>query len=285
MLRGVMPDAAGTRPVDAAPPATRMQRLEGRVILGVKAGADGVTRLDRLYQSGSARLRLPKGPDLEGVLINTGGGLTGGDVLETEVIVAAGARATVTTQAAEKIYRASAGEARVLNRLEVAGRLDWLPQETILFDGARLCRRLEVEMAAGATLLAAEATVFGRTARGERVAHGLFRDEWRIRVGGRLVYADTVRLSGDIDAQLARAAVAGGACAVASCLYVAPDAEGLVEAVRDLLRADGVKAGASAWNGLLALRLVARDGQALLRALAPVIEFLRGMPVPRVWRC
>ncbi|MBB6252790.1 urease accessory protein UreD [Nitrospirillum iridis] len=281
-----MPDAAGALPVDTAPPATRMQRLQGRVILGVKADEHGVTRLDRLYQSGSARLRLPKGPDLEGVLINTGGGLTGGDVLETEVLVAAGARATVTTQAAEKVYRASAGEARVLNRLSVAGRLDWLPQETILFDGARLCRRLEVDMADGATLLAAEAMVFGRTARGERVTHGLFRDEWRIRRGGRLVYADAVRLAGDIDAQLARAAVAGGACATASCLYVAPDAEARVEAVRAVLpRTDGVKAGASAWNGLLALRLVARDGQALLRALAPMIEHLRGLPVPRVWRC
>jgi urease accessory protein len=276
-----MPDAAGAPPVHA----TRLQRLEGRVVFAVKADADGVTRLDRLYQSGSARLRLPKGPGVEGVLINTGGGLTGGDVLETEVIVAAGAHATVTTQAAEKIYRASAGEARVLNRLAVAGRLDWLPQETILFDGARLHRRLAVEMDEGATLLVAEATVFGRTARGERVTGGLFRDEWRIRRGGRLVYADAARLAGDIDAQLARAAVAGGGRAVAACLYAAPDAEARVDAVRDLLRGDGVRAGASAWNGLLALRLVAPDGQALLRAWAPVIEFLRGMPVPRVWRC
>ncbi|MEC4593916.1 urease accessory protein UreD [Nitrospirillum amazonense] len=273
-----MPDAA-------LGPATRLQRLEGRVVLGVKADADGITRLDRLYQSGSARLRLPKGPGVEGVLINTGGGLTGGDVLETEVIVAAGARATVTTQAAEKVYRASAGEARVLNRLVVAGRLDWLPQETILFDGARLCRRLEVEMAPDATLLAAEATVFGRTARGERVTHGLFRDDWRIRRAGRLAYADAVRLEGDIDAQLARAAVAGGGRAVASCLYVAGDTEARVDAVREVLRIDGVKAGASAWNGLLALRLVAPDGQTLLRALTPLIEFLRGAPVPRVWRC
>ncbi|MEE3624658.1 urease accessory protein UreD [Nitrospirillum sp. BR 11752] len=278
-----MPDAASH--LAAQPPASRLQRLEGRVVLGVKADADGVTRLDRLYQSGSARLRLPKGPGLEGVLINTGGGLTGGDLLETEVIVAAGARATVTTQAAEKVYRASAGEALVLNRLSVAGRLDWLPQETILFDGARLCRRLEVELASDATLLAVEATVFGRTARGERVTHGLFRDDWRVRRGGRLVYADAVRLEGDIDAQLARAAVAGGGRAVASCLYMAADAEARVEAVRDLLRAGDVKAGASAWNGLLVLRLVAPDGQTLLRALTPLIEFLRGMPVPRVWRC
>ncbi|MDE1146948.1 MAG: urease accessory protein UreD [Azospirillaceae bacterium] len=273
-----MPDAAGLH----EPPA-RLQRLRGRVVLGVKVGDDGLTRLDRLYQSGSARLRLPKGPGLEGVLINTGGGLTGGDVLETEVIVPVGARATVTTQAAEKIYRASGGEAVVLNQLTVGGRLDWLPQETILFDGARLARRLDVDMDAGATLLAVESVVFGRTARGERVTSGLFRDDWRIRRDGRLAYADRVRLSGDIDAQLSRPAVAARARAAASCLYVAPDAEAQVDAVRGLL--GGVSAGASAWNGLLALRLVAADGQALLRALAPVIEFLRGMPVPRVWRC
>ena len=103
--------------------------------------------------------------------------------MATEVSLAAGCRAVVTTQACEKIYRASSGSAEVRNRIAVGegGRLDWLPQETILFDGARLARRLEAELAPGAELLLVEATIFGRSARGETVRSGLFADRWRIR--------------------------------------------------------------------------------------------------------
>ena len=79
--------------------------------------------------------------------------------------------------------------------------LAWLPQESILFDGARLSRRLDVDVAAGA-LTIKEGVVFGRTARPELMRHGLFHDRWRIRRDGRLLLAENVRLDGDIAATL-----------------------------------------------------------------------------------
>ena len=155
-------------------------------------------------ESGGYRARFPTSHDetSEAVLINTGGGMAGGDHARVRIAVDSGAHAVVTTQAAEKIYRSQGSDTRVETSLSVAGgaRLDWLPQETILFSGARLARSLDVDLAADARLIACETLYFGRTAMGETMARGALRDRWRIRREGRLVFAEDLRLGGEIEA-------------------------------------------------------------------------------------
>ena len=270
-------------PAEAA--AAGLQRARGTGRIRVVAEA-GVARLDRLYQEGCAKIRLPRDPDaagLEAVLINTAGGLTDGDRLAWRAEAEAGARLTLTTQACEKVYRSRGARAEVAVALRAGpeARLDWLPQETILFDGGALSRRLDVDLAAGARLLAVEAVVLGRTAMGERVRRGLLRDRWRVRREGRLVFADDIRLEGEIDRLGARAPLLGGGCAFASLLLVADDAEDRLAPVRAAL---GEHGGASAFEGKLTARVVAADGLALRRALIPALEALRGARLPRVWR-
>ena len=183
-------------------------RATGTIAL-VVAAHGGVTRRARVHEAGSLRVRFPNvaGDALEAVLVNTGGGMTGGDRFSIDMTVGAGARLVAGTAAAEKIYRSTGPDAAMDVRLDVhaGGRLCWLPQETILFDRARLSRRIEIDLADGASLLMAEAIVFGRAAMGEAVNHGLFADRWRLRRGGRLVFADGARLDGAIAQKLGAA--------------------------------------------------------------------------------
>ncbi|MBL8771250.1 MAG: urease accessory protein UreD [Phenylobacterium sp.] len=262
-------------------PVLQRARGEGRVTVA----SDGRrTRLQRLYQEGCANIRLPASDGAEAVLINTAGGLTGGDRLSWSAEVAEGAALTLTSQACEKVYRARDGVAEVAVRLEVReqGRLDWLPQETILFDGGAISRRLEADLAPGARLLATEAVVLGRSAMGETVRRGLLRDRWRIRQEGRLIFADDLRLEGAVADLAGRAPLLDGARAFASILVVDGEAGRLLAPLRALLGPGG---GASAFDGKLFARVAAPDGLALRRVLLPALELLRdGRPLPRVWR-
>ncbi|WP_291833204.1 urease accessory protein UreD [Limimaricola sp.] len=258
-------------------------RARGLLRLALRQ-ARGAARIDRLHQAGSLKVLFPReaGPALEAVLLNTAGGLTGGDRMEVEIAAGAGARAVISTQAAERAYRAPPGpaaEVEVRLRAEPGARLDWLPQETILFEGAKLDRRLKAELDSGATALIVEPVIFGRMAMGEVLRDAHLHDRWQIRVGGRLVLADALRLAGDVQAQLARAAVAGGAGAMATLCLVGPGAAAKLGPVRAL--------GAAASlirDEVLFLRMLAVDGQALRRALIPVIECLTEASLPKVWR-
>ncbi len=270
----------------AAPAMPLYERSSGSARLTV-APAPGGGRVEEAYQRGAFRLRFPRisGSRIpEAVLINTAGGVTGGDRFDVAARVADGARAVLTTQAAEKVYRSIGGAAALDIRLEVGSgaRLDWLPQETILFDRGRLRRTLRAEIAEGGALLVCEPVVLGRAAHGETVRSGLFRDSWRIRRGGRLVYADETRLDGAVHETVAGAAVLGGARAFASLLLVAPDAEERLDAVRAALADQPAEAGASAWNGMLAVRMAAPDGLSLRRSILRGLEALQ-VPLPRVW--
>lgn len=266
------------------------QRAWGKGRLVAKS-ALGQSRLAELYQEGCAKIRLPKTFDtsMEAVLINSSGGLTGGDRMVWDVAAGAGTDVTVTTQACEKIYKASAGTVDVATRIDVAAgaRVDWLPQETILFDRAALSRSLEVELAADATFLAVEAVLLGRKAMGETVNAGLFRDRWRIRAGGKLLHADNLSLAGDVAGLGRRRAVLDGAAAFATLLYVGPDCEPLLPRLRSL--ADGVAGvGISHFQAggqdKLVARFVAPDGYALRKILIPIISHLRKQKtVPKVW--
>ncbi|MGH6961641.1 MAG: urease accessory protein UreD, partial [Dongiaceae bacterium] len=232
-----------------------MQRTTGHLRLGFRS-VDSRTTLSTLFQQGAAKARFPKVPlslPPEAVIINTAGGLTGGDRLSVEIGLEPGAAATVTTQACERIYRSAAGAAAVetMLRLESGAELDWLPQETILFDRGRLVRRIAIDIAAAASLLAAESVVFGRTARGESVEEGLWSDRWRIRRDGRVIFADGISLKGPIAKILARPAVLAGARAFATIVYVAADAAALLNGLRAALAAGPAEAGASQRDGLL----------------------------------
>jgi urease accessory protein len=260
-------------------------RAVGRVALEV-AARGGVTRRARVREEGSLRLRCPgpPAPELEAVIVNTAGGIAGGDQFSLDVNVAPGARLVVTTAAAEKIYRTLEPAATIEVKLAVGagGALAWLPQETILFDRSRLTRSIEIDLAADARLLLAEAIVFGRSGMGERVAESSLCDRWRVRRDGSLVHAEALRLDGNIADKLSAPAIANGGVALATVLVIPGD-----DAVTSVVRALGEKyrgeVGVSAWNGLAVIRLCARDGAALRHDLVAVLTALRGAMLPRLW--
>jgi urease accessory protein len=222
----------------------------------------------------------------EGVLINTGGGMAGGDSMRVDVSVLARATAVVTTQAAEKIYRSDGPETEVAVSLALGpqARLDWLPQEQLLFDGARFRRSLDVAMARDASLTLVESVVFGRLAMGETVETGMFRDRWRVRRDGRLVFAEDVRIEGDIRSIMARKAIADGARAAATVLHLAPDAERRCDEARALLADSTCECAVGALDGMLVARFLSPDPHALRTDLSVFLERFRGEPVPRSWQ-
>lgn len=221
---------------------------------------------------------------MTGVFLNTSGGMTGGDRLTIDASAGAGSRLTLTSQAAERIYMAQPGPpARLTTSLSVedGARIDWLPQETILFNGSSLQRRLEVDLAHEATLLAVEPLVFGRVSMGETLIHGTFSDNITIRRDGELIFADAIRLSGDIAAHLSGPATAGGHAAMASLIYAASDAEAWLKPLRALLPDT---AGASLIRpGLLYARILAPDSFILRQSLVPIIARLQGAAPPKTW--
>lgn len=260
-------------------------RARGRVAFTV-TGQSGRSRRGRVHEAGSLRVRFPNGDGktLDAVMVNTAGGMTGGDRFEIEVKVGAEARLILTTAAAEKVYRSLGAYTEIAVKLEIGagGTLAWLPQETIVFDQVRLRRSIEVDIQPGGRLLLAEAIVFGRSAMGETVAHGSLTDRWRIRVGGALAFAETVRLDGAIAQSLGLPAIAAGSIAIASVIKFPGDDKD-VAAVRALADNFGGEVGASAWNGLAVARLVGRDGAILRRDLISVLTALSDAPLPRLW--
>jgi urease accessory protein len=261
-------------------------RALGRIALSVAAD-DETTRRQRVHEAGALRVRFPNAASkgtLDAVIVNTAGGMTGGDRFDIGVAVGAGARLTVTTAAAEKVYRSLGPDTRISVKLDVGAgaALAWLPQETILFDQVRLRRSIEVELAPDASLLLAEGVVFGRSAMGETVMHGHFSDRWRLRVGGALVFAESLRLDGAIAQRLAERAVAGAGVAIASVLKL-PGDEKAVAAVRAMEKDFAGEVGVSAWNGLAVARLVAPDGATLHHDLIGVLTALGDGPLPRLW--
>ena len=277
----------------AAPPLPAAQRVAGRARLFC-GKSEGRTRLQRLYQDGSAKIRLPavEGDPLEAVLINTAGGMTGGDRLGWTIEVGAGASASITTQACEKVYRAAADRAETSVGLRVGpgGRIAWLPQETIVFNRAAFARTLDVDLAEDAEALVLEATLFGRLAMGERTVQGSFHDRWRVRQGGVLIHGEDFRIGPDIAATLQRPAAVGGALAVATLLLVSPQAENLLGPARAIIGDPGIGGwgGASFWSvgrsGKLLARLSAGDGYQLRKRLVPLVELLNGRAgLPKLW--
>ncbi len=279
----------------AAPPIP-LQRSSGEAELRFKRRGQ-VTVIDELYQSGCLKLRFPRpeaGAVAEAVLINTAGGLTGGDAARCHLGWGAGTSAIVTSQAAERIYRAVSGEAHLSAEFSVEpGAFGcWLPQETILFDGGRLNRSNQARIAPGGRFFAVESLVFGRAAMGERVTRGSVSDSWRIHMGERLVFADRFALEGDIDAELHRPAIAAGHRALATLIYAGPDTESLLPAWRRAVDGLTGPAGCSRIGPVLVARLLGRSGDdmrrdltALLARLLDHFNLTPALRLPRVWHC
>ena len=277
-------------PAAQTPSAAFRQRARGE-IRAVFARAGARSEAARVFETGGLRLRFPRaGAECEAVIVNTGGGMAGGDRAIVDLTVGPRARVVATTQSAEKIYRSEDEAARVETRLrvELGGALAWIPQETLLFEAARLERALEAEIAADACLLLIEAVTFGRLASGEARIAARFRDRWRVRREGRLIFAEEARLD-DAGAALDRPAVGGGARAIATILSVAPNAQAQLPMLRAALEAvaarEGapVDAGASAFEGIAVARLASPSPSRLRAALIEAMLALRGREAPRVW--
>ena len=274
--------AAPIAPVTAGP---RQPRAIGRARVTARLRA-GRSVLGELYQQGASKVLLPRtgGSALTAVTLNTAGGMTGGDSFQIAARAETGAHLVVTTQAAERVYRAQDNETAALTchlTVQDNARLDWLPQETILFDRCALTRRLTADLGANAAFLMVEPLIFGRAAMGETLTAGAFRERIEVRRQGALVFAAATRLTGDIQKQLDHPATAGGARAMASLLYVAANAETHLNALRSLLPAT---AGASLIrDGVLFARILAPDGYTLRQSLLPAITRLSGAPLPRTW--
>ena len=274
-----------------APPI--MQRARGTLRVAMRV-RDGRTVLDDLYQEGCLKARMPRPVDwTEIVLLNSSGGVAGGDRLDVTVALAAGAQACVTAQAAERFYRAldPAAPSVVHNRLMLGEgtALEWMPQETILFDRAALTRRLDIDLAADARFLGVEMLVFGRQAMGERIRHLALADTIRLRRDGRLIWHDGLRFAGDPHSALSHRAIGGNAMAVASLLMVVPDAGERLAGLRAALKpfeGSFVEAGVSALDGLLTARLLAPNSAVLRQAVIAGLAVLRdGRALPRLWTC
>jgi urease accessory protein len=269
-----------TRAIEAAP-----QRASGALSLAF--AHDGAsTRVQKFYQEGCLKTRLPRPQDekiIEAVTMNIGGGIAGGDSLATDINLHPSARASISSQAAERVYRALDAPSRITTTINVApgAALAHLPQETILFDGFALTRTLEINLAPTATYLGVESLIFGRQAMGETIRTGALNDQITLKIGGKLVFQDITRLDGDIAAQLARKAVAYGAMAVASLIYAAPDAAARLPDLRAALAVHN--AGASAFEGIIFARILAPSAFSLRKCLIAALHSCECV-LPKVWQ-
>ena len=274
--------------IDTTDTASRVfaaNRARGTVAFEVRA-VDGVTRRGDLHESGSLRVRFPspEAAGLSAVFVNTAGGIAGGDRFDVDIAAGEGTQVTVTTAAAEKVYRSHGPSAHldIALKVDAGAHLSWLPQETILFDDARISRRIDIDLAADASLLLCEIVVFGRTAMGERMTHGSLTDRWRMRRGGKLVFAETVRLDGDIGRALAGSAVANG-CAATGTALIVPGDEAVVTRIRESSGLFRGEVGISAWNGFAMARFCAQDGATLRADMMAVLQRASAAPLPRLW--
>jgi urease accessory protein len=288
------PMYADTSPSKARLSGRDLPRMNGFARVGFKQ-KNGCTRLSILDQRNPIRVLFPRPEtrDLPLAAITTvSGGLVGGDSLDMAVTVGNGAKAIAFGQAAEKVYRSAGPDSVVDVRLDVAADawLEWLPQETILFDGARLCRNTKATINPAGRLMAGECLVFGRLARGEIMRRGIVRDRWEIRVAGRLVWADALVMEEDIVEILDTPAGFHGARAYATAIYVGPDAPDHIEAAKCITNeSPNVRAGATCVGGVLVARWLSEDPLALRDAFGTYWKAMRamtgGLPsrLPRLW--
>jgi urease accessory protein len=262
----------------------------------VLGGSERGTRVIGVFQRSPIRVLFPRTRGAaveEAVFVNTAGGIAGGDRLEYSVTVLANASIAVTSQAAEKIYRALNEPARIATKLKASegAKLAWLPQETIVFNRARISRETEVDLASGAQLLALEWLLLGRAAHGEEMGGGQIADSWRVKKDGRLIWGDTFRATNEIFPHLCRKALLSDCKAIATLLYFGPNLDIMLEIFRDLAPSLGCPCAATLVSGLMVVRFAATDSSDLRLALRTVLQlFGRELGpgpfrVPKMWSC
>jgi urease accessory protein len=279
----------------AGPSDNELQRAVGVVRIGLE-GSDRGTRIAHLFQRYPLRVMFPRTCSSEveqAVLVNASGGVAGGDRLEVAITMLGNASAAVTSQAAEKVYRALSEPARISTRLKVSesAKLAWLPQETIVFNRARLSRETRIDLVSGAELLALEWLVLGRTAHGEEVAAGYLNDGWRVRIDGRLAWADGFRVTDGVFPHLRSGALLSSSKAIATLICFGPHPDRRLEFLRDLAPSPACRFAATSVGGLLVARFAAdrsSDLRLVLRSLLQGFdrEFGPGpFRVPKMWSC
>jgi len=272
-----------------------LQRADGcgRIVL---SGSENGTRIEDVFERSPIRIMFPRTGHCrveEAVIINTGGGVAGGDRLECSVTALPGASIAVTSQAAEKVYRALYEPARVATRLKAqeSAKLAWLPQETIVFNRARLHRMTEIELVSGAELLALEWLVLGRAAHGEVVVGGDIVDSWRVKRDRRLIWADSFRITDEIFPHLNRKALLADRKAIATLIYFGPSLEKRLDFLREIIPSLGCNCAATLVSGLIVVRFAAEESSDLKLALRSFLEQfgpeLGSGPfrVPKMWSC
>jgi urease accessory protein len=289
-------NSPGAPDVNKDPPSDRdLQRADGfgRLLL---SGSENGTRIEDVFERSPIRIMFPRTEHRavnEAVLINTAGGVAGGDRLECSVVVLPGASIAVTSQAAEKVYRALHEPAQVVTRLKAqkSAKLAWLPQETIVFNRARLHRTTEVELFSGAELLALEWLVLGRTAHGEVMVGGSITDNWRVKRDGRLIWADSFRVTDEIFPHLRTKALLSNCTAIATLIYFGPCLEKRLDFLREMIPSPGCDRAATLVSGLIVVRFAAKESSDLKLALRSFLEQygpeLGSGPfrVPKMWSC
>ncbi len=272
-----------------------LQRADGccRIVLG---GSETGTRIEDIFERSPIRVMFPRNGHSvmeEAVLINTAGGIAGGDRLECAVAALPGASMAVTSQAAEKVYRALNEPARIATSLKAyeSARLAWLPQETITFNWARLHRSTEIELFSGSELLALEWLVLGRAAHGEIVVGGSITDSWRVKKDDRLIWADNFRITSEIFSQSNRKALLSDCRAIATLIYFGPDLDKRMECLRESLLSLECDCGVTLVGGLVVARFAAKESAGLkvaLRSFLSQLETELGpgpFRVPKMWAC
>lgn len=263
--------------------------VRSRGVLALSAHVqDGVTRRLRVREEGALRMRFPHESNkrLDAVVVNVAGGMAGGDVYDCAFTAQAGANLVVTSAAAEKVYRALGASTRCDVRLcaQAGSTLLFAPQETILFDRVRIHRRYDINVDPAARLIAVDAVILGRAAMGERVTTLAWRDAWRLRRDGKLVWADATRVEGDADKLLAAPAMGGGACAIGTLIYAGVDAAQHIEPLREVLvNVKDCEAAATLFECLIVARFLAHEGYRLRAALIDAVTSLPGGALSRSW--
>jgi urease accessory protein len=279
----------------AIPRDKDLQRSEGSARL-ILAGSARGTRIVDISQRSPVRILFPgiRGASVEeAVVVNTAGGIAGGDRLELAVTLLADASVIVTSQTAERVYRALSEPAVIETRLKIcdAAKLAWLPQETIVFDRGRMRRNTDIEISAGAELLALEWLVLGRAAHGEEMGGGQIADGWQVRLDGRLIWADRFRLTDEVFPRLRSRSLLADFKAIGTLIYFGPGAQALLQFLRDLAPRLQCHCATTAVSGLVITRVAAGAAAELKAGLGEILlqfEQLLGQGpfrMPKMWSC
>ena len=260
-----------------------LERAAGTLKATIKGSEN---RIGKLYQEGSSRLFFPENfsKTKECVVINTAGGITGGDKFESSIEATEGSSIVVTTQASEKVYKSSHGSAEVETTFFASknSKLLWLPQDTILFSESDLSRKIIIRIEDTSELLAFDQIVLGRSAMGENIQESNFHDMWTIYNGDRLIYFDQ---SGWKNTVPLNCAGLKGIKSYASFYYVGSKTKFYEEKLKRMKQVyKNVYLGTSLRNGCLLARMFGSDAKSIKDRVINLLREIWQLDTPNVWK-